>query len=91
MSDFKIPVNPVPVALAAIDSDPKAQPLLYNIPLWSGIPPAHCRYQLEVISAGSVQQVIPLDAKPFYLIGRAPICDIFIDNDVCYLIPTHLP
>ena len=84
MSDFKVPINPVPVAILSHESDPKAQPLVYNIPFWSDVPPAHCGYQLEVISSGCVQQTLPLDAKPFYLIGRAPICDIVIDNDVCY-------
>jgi hypothetical protein len=84
MADFKNPSMPTMAAPPSDFSDANAQPLLYHIPFWSDMPPNSYHYQLEVIHQGSIQQVIPLDSKPFYLIGRTPICDIVIDNDVCY-------
>lgn len=82
MTEFKAPTLPSRSSSNTEPNDPHAQPLVYNIPFWSDTPPADCKYSLEVISGGSILQNIQLDAKPFYLVGRAPICDIMLDNDV---------
>ena len=83
MDAFKLPSAPVSSTPPEPKSTPDTPPLAYHIPFWSERPPESFRYQLEVIFQGSIQQVIALDSKPFYLIGRLPFCDIVIDNDVC--------
>lgn len=83
MAEFKAPTLPARTTNNPPQGDPNAQPLVYNVPFWSERPPESYQYSLEVIFDGSVQQRILLNAKPFYLVGRAPICDIMLDNDVC--------
>lgn len=82
MNDFKLPSVPASTPTLESQSAPQDPPLVYNVPLWSERPPESFRYQLEVILNGSIQTVINLDSKPFYLIGRLDFCDIVIDNDV---------
>lgn len=55
--------------------------LLYEVPFWSHKP--SYPYVLEVIKDGSLIEEINIHEKGHYLIGRAPICDIILDNPVC--------
>ena len=82
MNDFKLPSVPASTTTEESQSAPQDPPLAYHVPLWSERPPESFRYQLEVILNGSIQTIINLDSKPFYLIGRLDFCDIVIDNDV---------
>jgi hypothetical protein len=90
MAEFKAPSFPVRRDSNSASDDPNAQPLMYQIPFWSAEPIGDYHYSLEVISEGSVQQVIPLGNKAYHLIGRAPICDIAINSDVRYPFDTML-
>jgi hypothetical protein len=60
-------------------TDP-AIPPLYTAPFWSGKP--NLKYTLELIQGGVSKGKIPLHEKSWYLFGRAPICDIILDNPV---------
>lgn len=82
MSEFKMPQLLSSNVPSAAQSGPNAQPLMYEEPSWSDVPPPSFDYLLEVIVQGSVLQTISLRNKPFFLIGRAPICDLVLDNDV---------
>lgn len=83
MAEFKMPSMPAPAAAAGAKTDPNAHPLIYEAPFWSAVPTENHGYSLEVISQGSVLGTISLQTKPFYLIGRVPICDVVVENDVC--------
>lgn len=58
--------------------------LLYEAPFWSEKPKYN--YILEVVKDGSVIEEINIHEKGHYLIGRAPICDIVLDNPVSIII-----
>ena len=67
------------------DEPPPQIELKYRAPLWSALPPVsrgeQFRYHLEVLKDGVTLEVIDIHAKPFYLIGRLPICDISLENE----------
>jgi pSer/pThr/pTyr-binding forkhead associated (FHA) protein len=57
--------------------DPTIPPL-YTPPFWSAKP--NLNYTLELIKNGVSKGKIPMHEKSWYLFGRAPICDILLDN-----------
>ena len=86
MNEFKLPQGLGSGPSAPPPSAPNVQALIYDPPSWSSTPSAEFRYLFEVIVQGSVLQTISLEKQPFFLIGRAPICDIVLDNDVRHLL-----
>ncbi|EAL72877.1 hypothetical protein DDB_G0271054 [Dictyostelium discoideum AX4] len=57
---------------------PKVE-LIYKEPEWSKSNP-DIEYKFEVIKSGTIIEHINLNKKPFYLIGRLPICDIQLEH-----------
>jgi archaellum component FlaD/FlaE len=55
----------------------------YMPPFWSASPSENKeKYFLEVIKEGTIIDTIQLGQRPYYLIGRAPICDIVAEHPV---------
>jgi pSer/pThr/pTyr-binding forkhead associated (FHA) protein len=53
----------------------------YMPPFWSAAPSENKeKYYLEVIKEGTIISTLPLGDRPYYLIGRAPICDIVAEH-----------
>lgn len=91
MNEFKLPQGLSSGPSAAGPSAPPVQALMYEAPSWSSTPSSEFHYLFEVIVQGSVLQTISLDNQPFFLIGRAPICDIVLENDVRHPFPSLEP
>ncbi|KAN0008606.1 hypothetical protein ACTFIU_009331 [Dictyostelium citrinum] len=67
---------------SAQPSQPPQQPkveLIYKEPEWSKCN-SDVEYKFEVIKSGTIIEHINLNKKPFYLIGRLPICDIQLEH-----------
>jgi hypothetical protein len=57
--------------------------ITYMPPFWSASPSENKeKYFLEVIKEGTIIDTIQLGQRPYYLIGRAPICDIVAEHPV---------
>ncbi|EGD80570.1 hypothetical protein PTSG_01162 [Salpingoeca rosetta] len=56
------------------DKGPPGRDEIYTAPEWSRVPTAD--YKLEVLKGGRIIDTIDISKKPFYIVGRAPICDI---------------
>lgn len=72
MSEFAVPELPAP------PQAPKAPPLPYEKPSWSG--PCVFDYRLEVLKNGSSIESIKGPKKDFVTIGRLPLCDILMEH-----------
>lgn len=73
---------PQPVTEEAKSTQPKpsANDLrMYEAPFWSAVP--KYKYKLELIKDGVSQGNRNVWKKPYYLIGRAPVCDIQLDHE----------
>lgn len=58
---------------------PKAPPLPYKRPKWSGhVPPKG--YALEVLKNGAIVERVKLEEEPFYVVGRLPKCDLALEH-----------
>lgn len=53
-------------------------PLVYEPPFWSA-PPKY-KYKLELVKDGVSKGYRNVWKKPFYLVGRAPVCDIQLEH-----------
>jgi len=53
--------------------------LLYDPPFWSA--PPKFKYHLDVMKEGVVVEKIEFFKQGYYLVGRAPICDVVLDHN----------
>lgn len=64
--------------MKSASAPPQADPLNYVEPYWSSKP--IYPYYIETIREGVLLDVVQLDSKSFFTLGRSPQCDIAIDS-----------
>ncbi|XP_039993299.1 kanadaptin [Xiphias gladius] len=57
----------------------KFPPLPYTEPPWGGRAP-DIPYALEILKNGTIVDKVPLTHRSFFVVGRLPVCDVFLEH-----------
>lgn len=52
----------------------------YKEPIWSGLPPDTEAFSFDVLKNGTIIENIELRKKPWFVFGRLPSCDVFLEH-----------